>query len=184
MKLIARCVAVFLIFGMAFWMPSKAQADEGFPPMRFGTTLICIQTDFPALKSGWQIKNAIEVLNASQPTLHFQFHWEEGCSILRFHQYSADDGEGGHTEWANDPVGDVWWVYRSADVYLNLFYPRYSKCFSRYLVNHEIMHAVGFPIHTTPSSTSLLSYAYRSEKLCGLPSQYDIDLLANRYADS
>jgi hypothetical protein len=169
---------------------APAQADGEYYPawdtMKFDTRTVCIQADFPVLRSGWQIKKSITLYNASQAVIHFQLSYTPGCSIVYLHRYNAEDGHGGYTDYTGpDITGNVedadGWTYHSVSVYLNDFYPLNDKCWKRYTVNHELTHALGFWQHTTPSETSILSYSYNVPVLCGVPDATDIARIGEKY---
>ena len=153
---------------------APAHAED--PSPRLVSPVVCVQGDFPLLHSGWQIRQAVEEWNTAQTAVRFTLRWEPGCSVVRLHRYDERDNRAGYTDY----FGLAPWSL--VNVYLNEAYRASAlKCATRYLVVHELGHALGLVEHTI-GRTSVMSYGYDIQRFCGQPSIADVAAVVALYS--
>lgn len=176
---------VFLTAGI-----SPASATDSLK-LHYNTSVdnvVCISADFPIRNSGWQIRAAATTWNSVQTNVRFVITTAACANHLYLTQYTANDDRAAWTDYAPnwslsrlDATGTTW-LYPDTTVHLNFYYDWNGwKCGARYLLAHEMGHALGMYDHST-GPTSVMSYGYDYNKGCGVPDAADIARVNAVYA--
>jgi len=126
----------------------------------------------------------VEVWDTAQPSVHLTMGGAS-CTGIVIHRYYAPgtDGACGWTRWdrpsLNIRVVDGVVLYDGADIYLNDWCLGFGRYHSRYVVAHELGHAMGLP--HGDSTRSVMSPLYRFDILRGMPGPVDARNVTNLY---
>jgi hypothetical protein len=164
----AACGIALAVFALALFLgwfaPAKAQAAPG---------VVCLQADFPVMHSGYQVKRAAQIWNASQAHVRFTLRWEPGCTVVPISRYRS--------------TTDGYAAYVLADhVYLNRAnldpFRRLVPCLMRQTLVHELGHVLGLPDLVDGNRRDVMSYHTNWQRWCGVPSPADVAAVDLAYA--
>lgn len=176
---------IALVLAVCITAPANADAgDPGtMPVMRLNVTTVCVLPDFAETGSKWRVHAAVRNWNEAQSDILFTTSRVDGCAVVTVRRYEKIDGHCGYTSFDNwgpvELIDQVYW-YSGAAVYLNDYcVPALSQRFSKYVVAHELGHAIGLP-HSF-SKRSIMSYTYNVYSLRGRVGAIDALAVHNLY---
>lgn len=153
---------------------APAGATEGVA-YRIASNTVCVQA--LTATTDWDVQCAIDKWNGTGlVNLQLQPVCDQSQAHITLRVYrSTTDALAGESSTVRTWGSGAWssdgltWLYKGADVTLNnvakrRMEPSQRPCWSRYIVAHELGHALGLPHND--SRQSVMSYVYKRVSLC------------------